>query len=59
MALLNSPILYFLFGMLFGLYLGNSKIRKSVNDMIDKYAFKKKKQPEEKPKTKDTNTYDD
>ncbi|GEM_PF-6808745 len=49
MGLLNSPLLFFIIGVLLGLYLGNSKIRKSANDYIDKHLFKKKLTDKTKP----------
>jgi len=40
-GLLNNSYLFFLIGVLLGVYLGNKEIRSKVNSMIDKFIFKK------------------
>ena len=57
MSFLSSPLLFFLIGVFLGLYIGNPKIRKSANNFIDKYAFKKKTDAKSKPK--ENNNLDD
>ena len=59
MSLLSSPLIFVALGIFIGAYLSNKPFRTKIHEMIDKYIFKKKKQPEEKPKSKDNTTFND